>query len=393
MGFNRLNYSFLANADSSDAPLDNASYYWISDPDGVAITHHLNLYGFRDRQWRVRRRSYLESRIFVVGDSFVEGFMVEADATIPRVMEREATAAGVRTEVMNLGIGGTQTPNYFRLIRDAVPLFRPDTIILILFANDLPAPPFDPSWLRNTAVPRFRNRWTPRLFTVIDELATTGRTARRWQSEAFNYLPAVPHPANPWSDKEFDQYWMPRIDPEIYRAMREARFNAYLVDNHAVMKDQLKRPLDFAPHLRALKSHLDTQGVDLYVVYIPEKIQVSDAYRPFSAKYSSDKDPDSLNSDDYRSHSKALAADCRVSDLHFLDLTPDIAAMESAGRRLYWNYDSHMNRHGYRLCAERIAEWWLHWRERHQPIKPTQARLKPYRARVAGSGTATVRVN
>ncbi len=54
-----------------------------------------------------------------------------------------------------------------------------------------------------------------------------------------------------------------------------------------------------------------------------------------------------------------------ASDLHFLDLTPDIAATESAGRRLYWNYDSHMNRNGYRLCAEHIAEWWLHWRERH----------------------------
>ena len=67
----------------------NASFRWNSKPDGASFVSHLNLYGFRDRQWNVAPSRGTE-RVMFVGDSLTEGFMATDDETIARGYEKAA---------------------------------------------------------------------------------------------------------------------------------------------------------------------------------------------------------------------------------------------------------------------------------------------------------------
>ncbi|MEY2561079.1 MAG: hypothetical protein QOG51_1494, partial [Verrucomicrobiota bacterium] len=87
--FNRVNYvgispqtrtaSFLGQR----TPAMHAVFQWNSKPDGTSYESHLNLYGFRDTDWRIRSDRDKE-RVMFVGDSLVEGFMATDKATISR---------------------------------------------------------------------------------------------------------------------------------------------------------------------------------------------------------------------------------------------------------------------------------------------------------------------
>ena len=123
--------------------LMNSTLSWVSEPDHAGSTMHLNLYGFRDAQWDVLHKR--ARRILFVGDSFVEGFMVADDETIPAVFARRARAAGQAVEVFNLGVGAAGLSDYMKIIQDAVPALKPDEIVLVFYANDFAGePPFTP---------------------------------------------------------------------------------------------------------------------------------------------------------------------------------------------------------------------------------------------------------
>lgn len=96
------------------------------------------------------------------------------------------------------------------------------------------------------------------------------------------------------------------------------------------------------------------------IVYLPSRSQVSDAYLPFQAMYSVNKQPHSLMGKEYNSHAIDLARECRVFDIPFLDLTPVLRARERQGKRLFWSYDEHMRPQGYRLAAEKTFAIWRH---------------------------------
>ncbi len=137
--FNRVNYAAFAREGASSflakrQPAMNASFLWNSKPDHASFVSHLNLYGFRDRQWNVAASGGAE-RVMFVGDSLTEGFMANDDETIAHGYE---SAAGNHSEAMNCGIGGNGIPEYLALIHDAVPLFHPRRLIVVLYANDLP---------------------------------------------------------------------------------------------------------------------------------------------------------------------------------------------------------------------------------------------------------------
>jgi hypothetical protein len=100
--FNRSRY-FNGAGGSGQGDGAHAVAWWWSEPDGAAFPHQMNLYGFRDREWRVETDHGVE-RVLFLGDSFVEGFGAAQSDTIPRRFED--FLRGRRVEVMNLGAGG-----------------------------------------------------------------------------------------------------------------------------------------------------------------------------------------------------------------------------------------------------------------------------------------------
>ncbi len=117
--------------------LCNVIVRWEFEPDGVAFNHTLNLYGFRGPDFSIAP-PVGRPRILFLGDSFVEGCGASDDDTLPKQFERLLTAQPA-PEVLNLGVAALDFPGYWDLLRDSVRLLRPDTVFLVIFANDFAA--------------------------------------------------------------------------------------------------------------------------------------------------------------------------------------------------------------------------------------------------------------
>ena len=109
----------------------NRAYFWESSVDtSHRFNHYYNRYGFRDKEWRVNRNSN-QTRILFVGDSYVESVM--SDSTLTQYFKAMNPN---ELEVMNAGMLGTGISRYLKLFTDMAPIFRPDVVVMVVYAND-----------------------------------------------------------------------------------------------------------------------------------------------------------------------------------------------------------------------------------------------------------------
>ena len=361
--FNRVTYSgvpppgktssFLGNL----APAMHATFRWNSLPDGATFESHLNLYGFRDRDWNIRPTRGKE-RVMFVGDSLVEGFMATDEETISRGYGRAAVEHGESVEAMNFGLGGTGVDAYCNLLRDAVPLFRPRRIVVVFYANDFPHPPLPPIHAVPTLTPIFANTLLPRIVPIARRIRHHQALPRRWHAHATMFVPIVPDPLSPWTNAppEYSQ-----VDPAIAEAMRKGDFNPFVVDLLNQVQQNLRQPIDPSATLQQLQEAARSAQAELRIVYLPFAVQVSDYYIPFQQKYALQKGINSgipsLLGPGYQIHSQALAKSCQELGLPFLDLTPLLRKAEAGGGHLYWNFDEHMRGSAYLRVGATINQW------------------------------------
>ncbi|MFH0943782.1 MAG: hypothetical protein V2A76_01180 [Planctomycetota bacterium] len=357
--FNRILYSTVVVTEElkEGVQIANRSFVWASDPDGIESVQRLNLYGFRDRTWSVRPDPG-RTRVMFVGDSFVEGLAVPEDQTLPRSFERKAAAAGLGLEVMNLGVAAADLHDYFRLMRDGVPLFRPRHLLLLLYANDLPGRPFDRSWLEGGPRPEFSSPIVPRAVAVVGRLLHGKTVPKRWRGAPFPFLGAVPDPGNPWSRPEWVERFAPFVSEPIASAMRAGRFNPHVVNEDLIYREHLVKPCDPGEHLAALQKFLSANEARLFLIYLPSRGQVSDRYGPFQSEYSVTLNVPSLKGERFQQHAAALLRTCAHLKIPFLDLTPSMRSAEDQGTPLYWDYDEHLRPAGTAHVSQTIFTWW-----------------------------------
>ena len=109
-------------------------------PDGT-VTFTVNSQGVRapDRAGReyARRAQGTAPRIFVSGDSYVFGWLVNDEDAFPSVLERKLRASGRPAEVVNLGVPGYGTRQSFdRLAEYVERIGKPDYVIYLFCPND-----------------------------------------------------------------------------------------------------------------------------------------------------------------------------------------------------------------------------------------------------------------
>ena len=357
--FNRVHYSGTPTLKETSsffgarAPAMNAAFRWNSKPDGASFESHLNLYGFRDRDWKIRADRRTE-RVMFVGDSLVEGFMATDQETIPRGYARAAGARRQRVEAMNFGLGGTGIINYLELTRDAAPLFRPRRIVLVLYANDWPQVPPPPADIGSALTSIFTSQLAPRILVVAQRARRHQVVPRRWHARATLFVPVVPDPLNPWTQAppEYSQ-----VDPFLAEAMRKGDFNPFVVDLLNQARKALRQPIDPSATLRQFQQIAQEVEAELRIVYLPFSTQVSDYYVPFQEKYALQKGAQSLLGPECQIHGEAIAKSCQELGIPFLDLTPLLRKAEAGHERLYWNFDEHMRGSTYLRVGATIDQW------------------------------------
>lgn len=366
-GFNRLRYQMMAGTHPDlPAALKQGLVYdrlrFESDLDGFSELHSLNLYGFRTADFTIEPAPG-RRRILLLGDSVVEGQGAPDSATIAASWKRELARDGVRAEVINLGVVAATVDRLTRLARDAVPLLRPTDVVLVLYANDLPAPPIPPDLLGDA--PRFPRRnlpaWTPRAVELLARAARGAPIHRRWPQRVIPFFPAVPSPRNPWTNRQGPPAG---LDPAIYQSMRAGRINPWLTEQAEALPGMLAH--DFSTggmptaYLRRIAEICRQEKANLLVAYVPFHAVVSARYAPALKRLGMDsRVADALASDpSYRRQNVMLEGLCGVLDLPFCDTTEALAAAEAAGTPQFWSYDSHPRPAGYATIARAIHRAW-----------------------------------
>jgi len=240
LNFNRINYSArqITPGMQRSRDLSNTSFNWTSAPDRAEFVHVLNLYGFRDSNWKIEKDPE-RLRIMFIGDSFVEGFMATQGNTIPDQVEKVAQSKGTNIEAMNMGIGASGISHYLDLIVDAVPLFRPDQVVLVFYANDFPGPVIHGSLYREPLKPIFTDLREPRILYIASRICQDQTVPRRWIAKPFPFLPAVPNESNPWSWEKRTKQYEKFVEPTIAFAMKNGQFNPFLVDQYVRLKKKV----------------------------------------------------------------------------------------------------------------------------------------------------------
>ncbi|KKL53686.1 hypothetical protein LCGC14_2272980, partial [marine sediment metagenome] len=104
-------------------------------PHEKVMGYQLNSRGFKDREHSLEKPAGTY-RIAAVGDSFAFG-SVPYPANYLTLLEEYLNRDGMQSfEVIDMGIVGTEPPEYFRLVRDEALLYEPDMVLVSLFTGN-----------------------------------------------------------------------------------------------------------------------------------------------------------------------------------------------------------------------------------------------------------------
>jgi hypothetical protein len=353
--FNRINYQILDGEQAPTEYLRNIKMLWKSYPDtNYAFIHELNTYGYRDKEWKEKKSAH--KRVFILGDSFVEGMMTTNDKTIPVGFENGASKDGKSIEVFNCGMMGIGLNEYIKFITDAVPIFKPDELILVMYSNDMP---FQRAYQPTTVItPKKNNYFKPRLLELIGRIRASDPIPLQFMKEEIPFYKGVPDKSNPWTFNEAEL--APHVRPDIAEAMKAGDFNNFRTNWYPNEKNFFSSQIDVNSKFQFIKNYLDKNNCKLTVYYIPSRLQVSDYYYQFEKTYCQINCPEtsSLMGEEYQIHAQILGDICKTNGIKYQDLTPIIRAKEDAGQHLYWSYDDHMRGDSYLMLGEEIYNTW-----------------------------------
>ena len=212
--------------------------------------------------------------------------MANQDETIPATYQK---LAGDEVEVMNMGMLGVGWNHYIRLLSDAVPLFLPDEVFILFYANDMPKG--DIQEINSTLIPEKLKFWTPHLLQIQREKINSRPFPFRGMRNTSSFLKAVPSKANPWSFNQ--EKLQPHVADHVAKEMMAGTFNYYRMN--WILKEEiwLRQDVVIQPSLDKLKTFLSNYGVKLNIVFIPSRAQVTNHY------YSFEKDMCQVNCPEY----------------------------------------------------------------------------------------------
>ena len=355
--FNRINYQILDRVDDRNGYLRNIEMLWKSTLDtSYAFVHELNQYGYRDQlEWRTEKDKN-KKRFFFVGDSFVEGMMSTSEQTIPAAFSELASNNGREIEVFNCGMMGIGINEYMKFLKDAVPIYRPDEVILVLYSNDAP---FQREYVpQQRLVAQENNYFESRLLKVVRQIKKEDPIPFQFNPERRPFYKAVPDMGNPWTINEATL--KKEVTPAIAEAMKKGDFN-YFRTNWILEEGKfLKAPINIVTKLQFIRDYLKQYNTNLTVFYIPSRSQVSNYYYQFERQACLTKCPDyiDLTGEEYQQHAKVISQDCNDLGIPFKDFTTLIKDKEVSGQHLYWNYDDHMRGSSYTMLGREMYRFW-----------------------------------
>lgn len=286
-------------------------------------------------------------RIVVLGDSFVDGYTVQAQNRLTEVLE---ASLGPRFEVVNLGVPGYSTDQELLLLEQEGWKYEPDLVVLAFYYNDVwgngsryfanstttqkPLFVTDAGGnlsLTNVPVPRSTQtlhsrlkvyelirraiRSNPRLFSLTVKMGL-----------AHGKLPDDSHPA-PTGAMGGSQEFL------VYQRTQTPELTREWTITQAL--------------LRKLKKETEQRGIRLLIFYVPTRVELSlDEWS--SAQLPPDYDPGEV--------ARRLVGICTAEGIAYIEPSDRFKAAAKQAS-LYFHRDPHWNAAGHHLAGEILAEY------------------------------------
>jgi hypothetical protein len=284
-----------------------------------------NNYGYiNQRDYDRRECDYL---LVVIGDSFVEGYQIQAGRTAAELLDRRT---GPRDCVYSIGISGAALSQYLVFAEFARTTFRPDAMAFVIVGND-----FDESLLKYKSSPRlhyFREDGGSLVLQRVDYRMSGLKSVLR-KSALIRY---IVHNLD--------------LEASLHRLVNRDQQDSEFVGN-------------VAARVSAERLADSRRAIDEFVRQIPTRtglgsdsvLLVMDGMRP--ALYSTDslRRAEGSYFAEMRRH---LAVQARASGYTLIDMQPVFAARHRLDQsRFEFAIDAHWNELAHRLVADSIADW------------------------------------
>jgi lysophospholipase L1-like esterase len=314
-------------------------------------------------------------RVFVVGDSFTEGWGVEANDRFTDLLERGFGAADGGVLFINGGLSGGGVVQYGRLFFDKGVKYHPDALMICLFANDLAGTPDTggEGEKRGGAGGSSASRLFRALWPRIDTAIATVRARRdyRKKTTTTDFVGDVTAEAvrRGIPTRRIDA-WRESLPPELVEAVNAGRFNVSVLSRGLLYPEYWSDSIDLASTTAQVKWTNMTQVLSEMVdLSRKRKVEVAMVFIPAPVLY----DPRSHEPsdpwvrtgtvvkkgwlDEETRIQKKLRAWSEAAGVPFLDLTPVFREAVCSNDNLNYRLDGHWTAEGHAVAAEGIAEW------------------------------------
>lgn len=335
------------------------SRYTYKTPEFVCEAINNSL-GFRDREFDLNKRAKL--RVIAIGDSFTFGWGVNIEQSWPKVLESNLRSQGYDVEIANLGEPGASPFHYAGMAERAVPLFKPDLIIVGVLQGDdltqLAQPP--PKSQRMTKarqvgiVKRILWRLYPYSLSVIEGERKLQPLRGAWKADGQRVIDEL----NPEERMRFE-----KLDSEVQQLLRNGEINPFLLHDALSQPDYWMKTIQLdAPETRLLIAKMALHFSRIEKVAAANNSRLLIVSVPYGA-YVSQKDFDSRRRIGFTLTQAALESNapdeaikiaCDSDNLRFVSVTAEVRRA-AKGANLYYNLDGHFNATGYKTFADSLS--------------------------------------
>ena len=301
--------------------------------------------------------------MLALGDSFTFGFGVEAKQAWPKTLEAYLQTAGYDVEIANLGRPGGSPRDYAAIAEKAIPLLKPDLVIVAVLQGDDLAQMADPPQLNGvyqftspedtvTAYPRLRRMtasFYPHLRAMVDRILEP-QLFYQWKKDAQRLLTSM----TPTVKARFE-----KLDHGVQEALINGQLNPALIylstsrPDYFLSKMDVNSPntqrliLEMADQLARIDNAARQNQAKAIVVSVPYGVYVSQNSFKTRQRLGFEVVPEMLTTS---AGDEPIRRASEIAGLSFFDVTNEFRRA-SLQRDLFFELDGHFNAAGHERFA------------------------------------------
>lgn len=336
----------------------------------------INNLGIRGSDTTVEKRH--AKRIVAIGDSGTYGWGVPIEETWVKILEENLRARGHDVEVLNLGCPGFGPRLYARTAEEAVPLLKPDLILLDIHPRDdlrqsgtqanlrEDLDTKDTNVLRN-ALRRLFPNFTARALKERQEREAQLTKLRRgtWNMIRIDTAHKATARKLLKSMTAEKRARFKELDPKIRKALREGKINPFLIrvvfargtSSRAFVESELDsdetrgRIASMGRSLMRVKAVADAEDADVLAILLPEASHVSPEVQRASWELGRPVREDDLTT---LAHEVAVRQALHRAEIESVSVITEFREL-ARDASLYYPIDSHMNAAGNKAFADMVT--------------------------------------